>query len=125
VKGIEKENLILREENELLRRELSEIKKNLLFGSSGKKDDVISNLRNTIKKEDTEIKELRLKLDIFTKKNAALATLIENKDEEIAFLNNKLAEMEEELNEHREKNVERFEKLKERINFTLRSYGEL
>lgn len=56
---------------------------------------MISNLRNTIKKEDSEIKELRLKLDIFTKKNAALTTLIENKDEEIAFLSNKLIEVEE------------------------------
>lgn len=92
---------------------------------SSKKDDMISNLRNTIKKEDGEIKELKVKLEIFTKKNTALATLIENKDEEIAFLNKKLADMEAELNEQKERNAERFEKLKERIHLTLRSYGEL
>ena len=69
---------------------------------------MISTLRNTIKKEDGEIKELRVKLDIFTKKNAALATLIENKDEEIAFLNKKLDDLEADLNEQKERNAERF-----------------
>jgi hypothetical protein len=38
VKSIEKENIILREENELLRRELSEIKRNLMMGGISKKD---------------------------------------------------------------------------------------
>lgn len=95
MKNIEKENQILREENELLRRELSEIKKNLMFGNINKKEDLISNLRNTIKKEDNENKELKIKLDICTKKNLALTTLIENKDEEIDFLNNKVLQMEQ------------------------------
>lgn len=96
-----------------------------MLAVGSKKDDVISNLRQTIKKEDGEIKELKVKLEIFTKKNAALATLIENKDEEIAFLNKKLADMETELNEQKERNAGRFEKLKERINLAVRSYGEL
>lgn len=93
VKNIEKENQILREENELLRRELSEIKKNLMLGNINKKEDLISNLRHTIKKEDNENKELKIKLEISTKKNLALTTLIENKDEEIDFLTNKVAQM--------------------------------
>jgi hypothetical protein len=51
--------------------------------------------------------------------------LIENKDEELAFLNNKLSDLEAELSEQRERSAERFEKMKERVNLTVRSFGEL
>lgn len=51
------------------------------LGQTGKKEDLISNLRDTIKKEDSEIKDLRVKIDIFAKKNTLLTTLIENKDQ--------------------------------------------
>jgi chromosome segregation ATPase len=126
LKNIEKENQILREENDMLKRELSEIKKNLMFGTSNKKEEIISTLRNTIKKEDSENKELRLKLEIFTKKNAALATLVENKEEETAFLANKIKQIElelQELRDHKVKSGEKLEKLKERINYMLKSYN--
>jgi hypothetical protein len=52
----------LREENELLKCEMIEIKKNLLSVASYKKEEAITNLRDTIKKEDSEIKELKIKL---------------------------------------------------------------
>ena len=45
-----------------MRKELIEIKKELLTASLSKKDDTISNLRSTIKREDGEIKDLRVKL---------------------------------------------------------------
>jgi hypothetical protein len=86
---------MLREENETLKHELNEIKKKMVSNPANKKEDLICNLRDTIKKEDNEIKELRVKLDIYSKKNALLTTLIENKDEEITYLNNKLAEVEQ------------------------------
>lgn len=70
----------------MLRKELSEIKKTLMFGSSGKKEEIICNLRDTIKKEDSENKELRFKLEINTKKLAALNTMLQSKDQEISFL---------------------------------------
>jgi flagellar biosynthesis chaperone FliJ len=57
---------------------------------AGKREDFISNLRDTIKKEDSEIKDLRVKIDIFAKKNILLKTMIENKDQEISFLASKL-----------------------------------
>ena len=47
----------MREENELLKYEMTEIKKNLMSV-----EEAIANLRDTIKKEDSEIKELKLKL---------------------------------------------------------------
>jgi len=52
-----------------------------MFGSSGKKEDIICSLRDTIKKEDSENKELRFKLDIISKKFAALNTLLQSKDQ--------------------------------------------
>ena len=46
----------------MLKYEMTEIKKNLMSVASYKKEEAIANLRDTIKKEDSEIKELKLKL---------------------------------------------------------------
>ena len=51
----------------MLRNELIEIKYNLLEKPS-KKEEIISNLRDTVKKEDLANQELKLRLDVATKK---------------------------------------------------------
>ncbi len=60
---------------------MNELKRSVIFGAAGKREETICNLRATIKKEDCENKELKLKLEIMTKKVAALTNLLENKDE--------------------------------------------
>jgi chromosome segregation ATPase len=108
-----------------LRNELNDIKKHLLFGAGSKKEEIISNLRDTIKKEDGEIRELRVKQEILTKKNSTLQTMLDNKEEEIHFLAAKMAQMDTELTEYRHKNNEKLENLKERTLFIMKSYSEL
>ena len=51
-KNMEKQYYLLREENQKLRKELSEIKSSLKLNTFSPKEDLISNLRDTIKKED-------------------------------------------------------------------------
>jgi hypothetical protein len=53
-----------------------EIKKQLMFGSPTKKEEIISNLRDTIKKEDAALKEFKLKLDIANKKVSSLNSML-------------------------------------------------
>jgi hypothetical protein len=67
-----------------------EIKKQLMFGSPTKKEEIISNLRDTIKKEDAALKEFKLKLDIANKKVSSLNSMLETKDDEIQMLSNKV-----------------------------------
>ena len=55
---------------------MNELKRSVIFGAAGKREETICNLRATIKKEDCENKELKLKLDIMTKKVAALTNLL-------------------------------------------------
>lgn len=108
-----------------MRNELNDIKKHLLFGAGSKKEEIISNLRDTIKKEDGEIRELRVKQEILTKKNATLQSMLDNKEQEIHFLASKTAQMEAELNEYRLRNNEKLENLKERTLFIMKAYSEL
>lgn len=61
-----------------------------MFGSPTKKEEIISNLRDTIKKEDAALKEFKLKLDIANKKVSSLNSMLETKDDEIQMLSNKV-----------------------------------
>lgn len=79
-----------------------------MFGSPTKKEEIISNLRDTIKKEDAVIKEYKLKLDIANKKVSSLNCMLETKDEEIIMLTNKIHSMEVEVLEAKQKNNERY-----------------
>lgn len=54
-----------------------------MFGSPSKKEEIISNLRDTIKKEDAVLKEYKLKMDIANKRVISLNSMLETKDQEI------------------------------------------
>ena len=66
------------------------------------KQQEISNLRQTIKREDSENRELRVKMEIQLKKTQAIEALLASKEEEIYFLTNKVQQLQSELTEERE-----------------------
>lgn len=66
------------------------------------KQQEISNLRQTIKREDSENRELRVKMEIQLKKTQAIEALLASKEEEISFLTNKVQQLQSELTEERE-----------------------
>jgi predicted nucleic acid-binding Zn-ribbon protein len=69
--------------------------------------------------------ELRMKEELLSKKVAALEGLVTSKDEEIRFLNNKLAQSEEQLKDYQKKSEANLNLLKEKISFVLELYQDL
>ena len=97
----------------------------MIFGTPTKKEELISSLRDTLKREDTAVRQLKLKLDLSNKKVSSLNSMLETKDEEIAMLTDKVNSLEVDVLESRKKNLERYELLKEKVNFVLKAYGQL
>lgn len=95
------ENQRLQQENAFLKRELGQIKKNLIFGPAIKKEEPDNSLKESLKKQNSENFELRLKLELFTKKSKSLECLVDSKEEEISFLKSKLHRIEEDLRRYK------------------------
>ena len=114
IKRVQAENMILKEENDLLRKELKEIKQILLKGD-GRKQEEMNNLRQTIKKEDTENKELKLQLEIQVKKAQAIETLLTTKQHEIEILTHQLEHTHKALEQERSTNSIKMLQLREKV----------